>query len=259
MLDNKVQHPNPDRRSVCVRPWLYLIGISLTLANALTGSYFVSRYLSPHEGILLLMGIAIPHGALLLSAWRSQTRVSFWIRMITWLASNAIIFAPLATKLTDYAVNSLWAQVDPTRRPRELSKFVESMSYSAGFCVLICIPVWLLAEMVVAGSAWVKPTLSASPLGNSQADRPRGWKLIAFGVFEALVGFVTLAMALGISLNFDHMPGVKLWGRLYPLFTISCTHFLIVVAVFMRAQWGFLVLALNLLAWSLLIAFGKYI
>ncbi len=179
--------------------------------------------------------------------------------MITWLAPNAIMFALVATYLADFLLNSLWAQVDPSRRPRDLSKFTESMSYSAGFFAVIYFPVWLLAEMVVAVSAWVTPNRSVSIEGNTQADRSRVWVMIAFGVFEALIGFATLAMALGISPDFDHMPNIKNWGRPYPLFTISCTHFLIAVAVFMRTRWGLLALGLNLLAWALLIAFGKYI
>ena len=259
MLDNVIRHPNPELRSIFVLPWLYLIGVGLTLANALIGSYFVSRYLGTTEGIVLLLAIAVPHGALLVSSWRSQTRVSFWIRMITWLTFNAIMFAPLVMNLADFELNSLWARVDPTRRPQDSGKFVESMSYFAGFFAVICFPIWLIAEMVVAGAAWVKPTRSALPLGNTQADRPRIWKMIAFVVFEAMAGFVTLAMALGIFPNLDHIPGVINTGRLYPLFTISCTHFLIVVAVLMRTRWGLLALALNLVAWALLIAIGKYI
>ncbi|MFN9464147.1 MAG: hypothetical protein ACK6B2_13190 [Planctomycetota bacterium] len=90
---------NPNRIKM---RWLFLLGIIMTLVNGFFGFFFARKHGGPPHDNQLLMGILIPHIALGSAAGNSRSKVAFWIRLSLWIASNAFLFLPVATKTLDY-------------------------------------------------------------------------------------------------------------------------------------------------------------
>lgn len=246
---------NPNRIKI---RWLFLLGIIMTLVNGFSGFFFARKHGgSPHD-IQLLMGILIPHVALGSAAWNSRSKAVSWIRLSLWGASNAFLFLPVATNTLDYFTRWMAGRFNAADAGAfAAASYFGDVATSMSLVAIVFFSLWPLAEIIIAtiNTGRTDPK-SDEPL-TKNGIQSLGLSVIAFSVFQFLFGFAILAFALGIQIDFDHMPGL-LWSLPFrPMFTVACSHFMIGFAILSRARSGWIAIVVNALAWCI-VAISKF-
>jgi hypothetical protein len=246
---------NPNR--IMIR-WLFLLGIIMTLVNGFSGFFFARKHGgSPHD-IQLLMGILIPHIALGFAAWNSKSKVACWIRLSLWIASNAFLFLPVATKTLDYFTRWMAGRFNAADVGSfAAASYFGAVATSMSLVAIVFFSLWPLAEIIIAAIHTGRTDPKSEEPLTKNGIQSLGLSTIAFSVFQFLFGFAILAFALGIQIDFDHMPGL-LWSLPFrPMFTVACSHFMIGFAILSRARSGWIAIVVNALAWCI-VAISKF-
>ena len=235
--------------------WLFGIGILMTIANCLLAFFFVREYAG--YGLLLMLGVAVPHIALGSAAWGSKSKVGFWIRLSLWIVSNAMLFLPFAITTPHYFTRWMVGQFNAADVGFFATKsYIMTIASKMTFVAIVFFPLWPIAEIMIAMIQAGRTDPEDDETTNKNEIRSIGLGATAFSVFQFLLGFALLAYALGIQMDSDHMPGL-LWSAPYqPMFTVACSHLMIGFAILSRDRRGWIALAINAFAWCAVAIFS---